>query len=74
MLSEVVDLPNGERARVEASQRVGELLTEHAGKIWEDQNWQMDVTDNTGLILFVLHISAMRSPAMSGNNPKHPGR
>jgi hypothetical protein len=51
------------------------VMTEHAGKIWEDQNWQMDVTDNVGLILFVLHVSAMRSPAASGKiNPKHPAR
>jgi hypothetical protein len=57
MLSEVVDLPNAEQARIEASRRVGALLTEHAGKIWADQNWQMDVTDNVGLILFVLHLS-----------------
>jgi len=74
MLSEVVDLPNAEQARIEASRRVGALLTEHAGKIWADQHWQMDVTDNVGLILFVLHLSAMRSPAASGNNPKHPTR
>ena len=51
-----------------------ELLKEHAGKIWEDQGWQMDVTTDTGLILFVIHISAVRAPVMGGTSPKLPAR
>ena len=65
MLSEVLDLPKHEDVRIEASRRVGELLKQHAGQLWEDQNWQMDVTDDVGLILFVIHVSAMRSAAMN---------
>jgi hypothetical protein len=63
MLSEGVDLAKPEDARIEASRRVGDLLKSHAGKIWEDENWQMDITDDLGLILFVIHVSAMRTPA-----------
>jgi hypothetical protein len=72
LLSEGVDLAKAEDARVEASRRVGELQKEHAGKIWEDQDWRMDVTNDSGFILFVIHISAMRSPVMWSNRPKHP--
>jgi hypothetical protein len=53
-------------ARIEASRRVGELLKVHAVKIWEDQDWQMQVMDETGLILFAIYISAIRSPVLSG--------
>ena len=69
MLSEVVDLPKADDARLEASRRVGELLKEHAGKIWQDQDWRMDVTDDVGLILFVIQVSALRSAAMARFDP-----
>ena len=29
-------------------------------KLWANEDWQMDVTDDTGLILFVINISAMQ--------------
>ena len=63
MLSEVVDLPRADDARIEAARRAGELLKAHAGKLWADEHWQIDITDDTGLILFVIHVSAMRTPA-----------
>ncbi|HEX8366808.1 MAG TPA: hypothetical protein VF603_16130 [Allosphingosinicella sp.] len=42
---------------------VGELLRDHAGKIWADKDWRVDVTDETGLILYVLSIFATDSAA-----------
>lgn len=63
LLTEVVQLEHLDAARVEASRRVGRLLLEHAGQIWVDEEWQMDVTDEAGLILFVIHISAMLTAA-----------
>jgi hypothetical protein len=50
-------------ARVEAAKRIGLLLHAHASKLWVDEDWQMDVTDDTGVILFVITIGAMRSSA-----------
>jgi hypothetical protein len=44
--------------------RIGKLLTEHAQKLWVDEDWQMDVTDDTGLILFVINVGAMQSSAI----------
>jgi hypothetical protein len=48
---------------VQAAKRIGILLHDHAGKLWVDEDWQMDVTDERGLVLFVINISAMRSSA-----------
>ena len=50
-------------ARVEAARRIGDLLHAHAGEIWTDEDWQMDITDERGLILYVTTINEMRSPA-----------
>lgn len=69
--TEVADLPGMEEARTEAARRVGMLLTEHAKRIWVDEDWQMDVTDDRGLILFTIHIAALTAPAaLSGKRPQ----
>ena len=49
--------------RVELARFVGKMLREHAEKIWEDQDWRVDVTDEAGLILFVMRISASNTAA-----------
>ena len=51
MLTEVVELKDADEARIEAAKRVGQLLHDHAGKLWADEFWQMDVTDEHGLVL-----------------------
>lgn len=53
-------------ARKEAACRVGQLLKDHASSIWADEDWQMDITNDVGLILYVIHISATRTAATSG--------
>ena len=63
MVTESMDLSNSDEARVEAAKRIGLLLHAHAGELWTDEDWQMDVTDGRGLVLFVINISAMRSSA-----------
>ena len=63
MVTELADLPDSDAARVEAAKRIGLLLHAHAGKLWVDEEWQMDVADDKGLILFVINISAIRSSA-----------
>lgn len=52
-----------ESLRIEMSQFVGELLRDHATKIWADRVWRVDVTDESGLILYVIHIDATDSAA-----------
>ena len=49
--------------RVELAKFVGELLKNHADRIWVDQNWRVDVTDERGLILFVIHVLATDTAA-----------
>lgn len=49
--------------RVEMARFVGEMLKDHAQKIWEDQDWRVDVTDEAGLILYVINILATDSAA-----------
>jgi hypothetical protein len=68
MLTEVSDLADNDEARVEAAKRVGTLLHDHAGRLWADEDWQMDVTDERGLILFVIFVQALRAPATSTPN------
>ena len=63
MLTQSADLADHTAARVEAARRIGELLTDHANQLWVDEEWQIDVTDQRGLILYVIHVNAMRSAA-----------
>ena len=49
--------------RVEVAQFVGELLKDHADQIWRDEDWQVEATDQTGLILFTMHIFASDTAA-----------
>jgi hypothetical protein len=65
--TEAADLLGLEEARTEAARRVGVLLTEHAQQIWADKDWQMDVTDGRGLILFTINVSAYVAPAAQGS-------
>lgn len=58
-----VDAGDHGEARLEVAKFVGELLREHAGKIWVDQDWRVDVTDADGLILFVMQLLVTDSPA-----------
>lgn len=49
--------------RIEMARFVGELLRDHADRIWLDQDWRVDVTDESGLILFVMEISVSDTAA-----------
>ena len=53
--------------RVEVAQFVGELLRDHAAQIWSDEDWRIDATDESGLILFVMHVSATNTAATMRN-------
>jgi hypothetical protein len=69
MVTELADLSNLDDARIEAARRIGKLLQDHAGRLWADEDWQMDVTDQRGLILFVINYHAIKSPATQANEP-----
>jgi hypothetical protein len=63
LITEGAELAGTDEARIEAARRIGKLLTEHAGRLWVDEDWRMDVTDEAGLILFIIQVSAMNSAA-----------
>ncbi len=63
-----LDRDNHTALRVEMAKFVGELLKDHADLIWADEDWQIDVTDHAGLILYVMHISAMKTSATVGKS------
>ncbi len=54
MHTEGAELSDHTTARIEAARRIGLLLNEHAGQVWVDQEWQMEITDEAGLILYVI--------------------
>lgn len=43
--------------RIEMARFVGELLKDHAKKVWADKDWRVDVTDDCGRILYVMNIT-----------------
>jgi hypothetical protein len=62
---EGTELPNFYEARVEATRFAGEVLKDDAHRIAHGEDWYMDVTDDTGLILFRLHFSTVVSSAIA---------
>jgi hypothetical protein len=56
--------------RLEMAKFVGELLKDHAALIWTDQDWQIDVTDDAGLILYAISITALNTAATIGSIPR----
>jgi hypothetical protein len=65
-----VEKPNLNEVRLEMARFVGELLRDHADLIWKDQEWQVDVTDASGLILYVIRLSASDTAATQGTLPE----
>lgn len=62
---EGAELSDLQAARTEAVKYAGRLLIDEADKFWSGEEWRMEVTDEAGLILFVLMFVATNSPAVS---------
>lgn len=64
-ISETLDVERDSltELRIELAHFVGELLKAHAQQLWVDEDWRVDVTDDSGLILFVIQISASDTAA-----------
>jgi hypothetical protein len=50
-------------ARAQAASLAGQVLLEGSGRFWDGQPWSVQVTDERGLTLFELHLSATSAPA-----------
>jgi hypothetical protein len=62
----VVESADHTELRIEIARFVGQLLKDHARTIWADEDWRVDVTDERGLILYVMHIAAIQASAVRG--------
>ena len=59
-----VSLPDLAAARLEAVRALGEILKERSDDFWNERMLRMSVTDQSGLTLFLVEVSAMDSPAL----------
>ncbi|WP_414693335.1 DUF6894 family protein [Phenylobacterium sp.] len=50
---------------MEAVRLLGEVLRDKAGEFWDEQSMKLIITDDTGLMLFVLDVSAIEAPAVT---------
>lgn len=64
-----VEMSDLTELRVEVARFVGQLLRDHANQIWVDEDWRVDVTDETGLILYVMQLTATNSAATASIRP-----
>lgn len=61
---EGTELPTIEAARSEAARYAGMLLQNPDGDLWSGEPWRMDVTNESGLLLFTLMFLATDAPAL----------
>ena len=57
------DLPSLAAARVEAIRMMGDDMRDYPDVFLIDEEWQVAVSDENGLVLFTVYSSAMRSSA-----------
>jgi len=55
------ELPNLDAVRIEAVRLAAETLKWHAQTFWNEGEWNLDVTDDTGLTLFTLYFLAIEA-------------
>lgn len=67
-----IELASMNVARIQAARMLGEMLKEQADKFWEDGGLKLTVTDDLGLVYFVLEVSAIEAPAGAAARPKRP--
>jgi hypothetical protein len=72
--ADTVELEDLEQARLEAARRMGALMQSHPEQIWADEDWRMAVTDEKGLILFIIDVVALASPIAGSGHGQTDGR
>jgi hypothetical protein len=61
---EGLELPDLTAAKVEAVRSSAEMLKDHALTFWNVGEWSFEVTDDTGLTLFILYFTAIEAPTI----------
>jgi hypothetical protein len=67
-------LPSMDVAKCEAIKLAGRTICEHADSFWDQGEWAMTVTDESGLTLFHLQIVGTESPAIEGASARRSAR
>lgn len=62
--TEGTELADPQAARLEAIRIAGDILKHDAHRIALGEDWRIEVTDETGLILFQMTFLVIESPAM----------
>ena len=58
-----VELADWQQARLEAIRYTGEIFRDQPKRLALGEDWRMEVTDDTGLVLFRLDFSVMETAA-----------
>lgn len=59
-----VELPSLADAKCEAVRFAGRMICDRADSFWDAKEFQLTVSDDTGLVLFTLNLIATPAPAM----------
>jgi hypothetical protein len=62
------ELPDWQTARTEAIRLAGEILKDDAHRIGLGEDWRIEVTDHTGLILFQMMFQVIEAPVVRRND------
>ena len=60
------ELPNLEAAQLHAMQYAGEVLKSDPALLWKHGQWRVEVTDDTGELLFTVITLAIDAPTARG--------
>lgn len=71
---EGTELADWDEARLEAIRLCGEILKEDAKRVALCEDWRMEVTDDTGLVLFRFDFAVMASAATTRSRPRVHGK
>ena len=57
------ELPHLDAAKAEAVSFAGQMLRDIDGSFWQDSSWQLDITDEQGLILCTIIVQGVEAAA-----------
>lgn len=66
------ELPDIYTAQAQAIRLSGEILREMGARFWNGTEWKLEVTDEQGRTLFVLHFSAEERTTLADPPPDPP--
>lgn len=64
--AEGVELASLDEARTEAIALAGQMLKDYPERVRSDEEWRIEVINDTGLLLFRLDFTVSASPAVTG--------